>query len=102
MAAVFLSDEQAAGFGRFPDDVSVEDLERFCWLDDADLSVAGRRRGMHNRLGSLCNWLRCGLWACFRRIRWLFRGRWWIPAGAAGHCGCFRSQTVRAAGTDRL
>ena len=51
MAVDFLSDEQAAGFGRFPDEVSQEDLERFCWLDDADLSVAGRRRGMHNRLG---------------------------------------------------
>ena len=47
----FLSDEQAAGFGRFPDEVSREDMERSCWLDDADLSVAGRRRGMHNRLG---------------------------------------------------
>ncbi|MDJ0355538.1 DUF4158 domain-containing protein [Paenarthrobacter sp. PH39-S1] len=51
MAVDFLSDEQAAGFGRFPDVVSAEDLERFCWLDDADLSVVGRRRGMHNRLG---------------------------------------------------
>ncbi|WP_241981287.1 DUF4158 domain-containing protein [Cryobacterium algoritolerans] len=51
MAVDFLSDEQVAGFGRFPDEVSREDLERFCWLDDADLSVAGRRRVMHNRLG---------------------------------------------------
>jgi hypothetical protein len=37
MAVDFLSDEQAAGFGRFPDEVSREDLERFCWLDDTDL-----------------------------------------------------------------
>ncbi|MBT2552313.1 Tn3 family transposase [Arthrobacter sp. ISL-5] len=51
MAVDFLSDEQAAGFGRFPDEVSQEDLERFCWLDDTDLSIVGRRRGMHNRLG---------------------------------------------------
>ncbi|WP_420820310.1 DUF4158 domain-containing protein [Specibacter cremeus] len=51
MAVDFLSDGQAAGFGRFPDEVSREDLERFCWVDDADLSVAGRRRGMRNRLG---------------------------------------------------
>ncbi|MBB1512656.1 DUF4158 domain-containing protein, partial [Tessaracoccus sp. MC1627] len=42
-----LSDEQAAGFGRFPEEVSAEDLERFCWLDDADLSVVDRRRGKH-------------------------------------------------------
>ena len=51
MPVDFLSDEQAAGFGRFPDEISMEDLERFCWLDDADLSVVGGRRGMHNRLG---------------------------------------------------
>ena len=51
MAVDFLSDEQVAGFGGCPDEVSPEDLERFCWLDDADLSVVGRRRGMHNRLG---------------------------------------------------
>lgn len=51
MAVDFLSDEQVAGFGGFPDEVPAEDLERFCWLDDADLSVVGRRRGMHNRLG---------------------------------------------------
>lgn len=51
MAVDFLSDEQAAGFGRFPEEVSAEDLERFCWLDDADLSVVDRRRGKHNRLG---------------------------------------------------
>ncbi len=51
MAVDFLSDEQAAGFGRFPHEISAEDLERFCWLDDADLSVVDRRRGLHNRLG---------------------------------------------------
>ncbi|MGP5525173.1 hypothetical protein ACTXM3_18170 [Glutamicibacter arilaitensis] len=36
-----LSDEQAAGFGGFPDEESAEDLERFGWLDDTDLSVVG-------------------------------------------------------------
>lgn len=51
MVVEFLSDGQAAGFGRFPDEVSREDLERFCWLDDTDLSIVGRRRGTHNRLG---------------------------------------------------
>ncbi|WP_104111906.1 Tn3 family transposase [Arthrobacter sp. N199823] len=51
MAVDFLSDEQAAGFGRFPNEISAEDLERFCWLDDADLSVVDRHRGLHNRLG---------------------------------------------------
>lgn len=49
MAVDFLSDEQAAGFGGFPDEVSAENLEHFCWLDDADWSVVGSRRGMHIR-----------------------------------------------------
>lgn len=63
MAVDFLSDEQATGFGRFPDQVSLEDLERFCWLDDVDLSVVGRRRGCTTVWDSLCSWLRCGSWA---------------------------------------
>ncbi len=55
MAVDLLSHEQAAGFGRFPDVVSAEDLERFCWLDDADLSVVGRRRGSTTVWDSLSN-----------------------------------------------
>jgi hypothetical protein len=39
MAVDFISDEQAARLGRFPDEISAEDLERLCWLDDADLAV---------------------------------------------------------------
>ena len=50
-AVDFLSDEQAAEFDRFPDELSAEDLERFCGLDATDLSEVGRRRGKHNRLG---------------------------------------------------
>lgn len=38
------------GFSRLPDEISAEDLERLCWVDDADLSVVDRRRGKHNRL----------------------------------------------------
>ncbi|MDO5745828.1 MAG: DUF4158 domain-containing protein [Micrococcaceae bacterium] len=51
MAIDFRSDEQAAGFGEFTEEVSAEDLERFCWMDEGDLTVVGRRRGIHNRLG---------------------------------------------------
>jgi hypothetical protein len=51
MAVDFLSDERAVGFGRFPDEVSQEDHQRLSWFDDTDLSIVGRRRGMHNRLG---------------------------------------------------
>jgi len=42
--AEFLTDEQAAVYGRFPDVVpSQAELERFCFLDDADLRLVGRR-----------------------------------------------------------
>lgn len=47
----FLSDEQAAGFGRFVGEPSREDLERFFYLDDADQELIGRRRGEHSQLG---------------------------------------------------
>jgi hypothetical protein len=47
----FLSDEQAAGFGRFAGELSRADLERFFYLDDADRDLIAVRRGDHNRLG---------------------------------------------------
>lgn len=97
----FSNDEQASGFGRFPDEVSQEDLERFCWLDDTDLSIVGRRRGMHNRLGFAV------LLATVRIVgrfltdplpvaRSMARGG--VLGRAAGYCGCFYSQALCAAG----
>lgn len=47
----FLSDEQAAGFGRFKGELSQADLERFFHLDDADRDLITVRRSDHNRLG---------------------------------------------------
>jgi len=47
----FLSDEEAARFGRYDGSPSRAELERAFFLDDADRALVGRRRGDHNRLG---------------------------------------------------
>jgi len=47
----FLSDEQAAVYGRFAGvPPSRAELERFFLLDDVAISAVGRRRGQVNRL----------------------------------------------------
>ena len=51
MAVEFLTDEQAAGYGRFTGEPSQAELERFFFLDDADRDLVGRRRGPHSQLG---------------------------------------------------
>ena len=51
MSMGFLSDEQAAAYGRFDGAQSRAELERFFFLDDHDQQFVGRRRGEHNRLG---------------------------------------------------
>jgi hypothetical protein len=47
----FLSDQEAAAFGRYGDSVSQADLEQFFYLDDADRKLMAGLRGDHNRLG---------------------------------------------------
>jgi len=46
----FLSDEQAAVYGRFAGVPSRAELERFFLLDDVAMTEMGRRRGQVNRL----------------------------------------------------
>lgn len=43
MPVEFLSDEQAAAYGRFDGELSVAGLERFFFLDDADRRLVGQR-----------------------------------------------------------
>jgi len=51
VAVEFLTDEQAAGYGRFEGEPSQAELERFFFLDDADRDLVARRRGPHSQLG---------------------------------------------------
>ena len=51
MPVEFLTDAQAAAFGRFGGPPARVELERFFFLDDADRELVARRRGEHNRLG---------------------------------------------------
>ena len=50
-AVEFLSDEQVGAYGRFAGELSVAEVERFFYLDDADRDLIARRRSDHHRLG---------------------------------------------------
>jgi hypothetical protein len=51
MPVEFLTDEQAAAYGRFNGPPTRPQLERFFFLDDADRALVGRRLGDHKLLG---------------------------------------------------
>lgn len=51
MAGEFLSEAQAASYGRFVGPLGAAALERVFFLDDADREVVARHRGDRNRLG---------------------------------------------------
>lgn len=51
MPVEFLSDVEAAAYGRFSGPPSRAELERDFFLDDADRLLVDRRRRAHNRLG---------------------------------------------------
>ncbi|MGH3235568.1 MAG: DUF4158 domain-containing protein, partial [Streptosporangiaceae bacterium] len=47
----YLSDEQAGRYGRFVEDPSPGELEKFFFLDEAALAGAREKRRLHNRMG---------------------------------------------------
>lgn len=51
MPVEFLTDEQAAAYGRFVVVPTQVELERYCFLDDADLALIAEHRGGHSKLG---------------------------------------------------
>lgn len=51
MPVEFLTDEQAEACGRFAEEPTRPELERFCFLDDEDRTLIAKRRGDLNRLG---------------------------------------------------
>lgn len=51
MPVEFLTDDEAAVFGRYAGPLSQTDLERVFFLDDQDRVLVGQRRGQHMKLG---------------------------------------------------
>jgi hypothetical protein len=51
MPVEFLTDDEAAAYGRFTGPPSQADLNRMFFLNDEDLTLVGKHRGEHIRAG---------------------------------------------------
>ncbi len=51
MPVEFLTDDEAAAYGRYAGSPSQADLERVFFLDDEDMDLVGQRRGEHMKVG---------------------------------------------------
>nr|WP_245770104.1 DUF4158 domain-containing protein [Streptomyces radiopugnans] len=77
MPVEFLTDEQAASYGKFDEEPTRPELERFFFLDDEDRKLTAKRRGTTVGSGSLPGCARCATSAgSSRTTRWTRRGSW--------------------------
>ncbi len=67
MPVEFSAHEQAEAYGKFAEEPTRPELERFLFLDDVDRDVIALRRTPHHRLG-------CALQMCTVRYVGLFLG----------------------------
>jgi hypothetical protein len=70
-----LTDEQAEAYGKFAEVPTRPELERFCFLDDVDRELIGKRRGDHNRLGFALQMCTVRYVRLFLETRWRRRCR---------------------------
>ena len=71
----FLSDQEAAAYGRFDGVPSRAKLERAFFLDDADKALIAKRRGIIRGWALRCSSPRCGSSGRSFPIRWTSRPR---------------------------
>ncbi|WP_232237776.1 MULTISPECIES: DUF4158 domain-containing protein [Actinoalloteichus] len=85
MPVEFLTDEQAASYGKVNEELTRPELERFFFLDDEDRTLIAKRRAVITTgSGSPFSCAPCATSAgSSRTTRWTFRGRWCSTSGSS-------------------